>query len=90
LSSSRSKKKDKEKEILEVFKKVKFNIPLIDTIKKISKYVIFLKELCTIKRAYKLKGYEMVSMSEVVYVVVQKNLLLKQKDRCIYYPMCYW
>jgi hypothetical protein len=80
LSSSRSKKKDKEKEILEVFKKVKFNIPFIDTIKKISKYAIFLKELCTTKRAYKLKGYEMVSMSKVVYIVVQKNLLLKQKN----------
>jgi len=35
LSSSRSKKEDKEKEILEVFKKVKLNIPLIDDIKQI-------------------------------------------------------
>jgi hypothetical protein len=60
LSSSRSKKKDKEKEILDVFKKVKFNIPFIHNIKKISKYAIFLKELCTTKRACKLKGYEMV------------------------------
>jgi hypothetical protein len=43
-------------------------------------YVKFLKGLCTTKRAYKLKGYEMVSIGEVVYVVVQKNLPLKQKD----------
>jgi len=33
LSSSRSKKEDKEKEILEVFKKVELNIHLIDVIK---------------------------------------------------------
>jgi hypothetical protein len=91
VSSSRSKKEDKEKEILEVFKKVEFNIPLLDAIKKIPKYAKFLKELCTTKRAFKLKGHEMVSMGEVVSVVVQKNMPLKQKRlRCVYYPMCYW
>jgi hypothetical protein len=80
MSSSRSKKDDKEKEILEVFKKVELNIPLIDAIKQIPKYAKFLKELCTTKRAYKLKGYKVVSMGEVVSAVVQKNLPLKQKD----------
>ena len=80
MSSSRSKKEDKEKEILEVFKKVELNIPFIDAIKQIPKYVKFLKELCTTKRAYKLKGYEMVSMGEVVSVVVKKNMPLNQKD----------
>ena len=77
MSSSRSKKKDKEKEILEVFKKVKLNIPLIDAIKQISKYAKFLKELCTTKRAYKLKSHEIVSMGEVVSDVVQKNRHMK-------------
>jgi len=80
LSSSRSKKKDKEKEILMVFKKVELNIPLIDVIKQIPKYVKFLKELCTTKRAYRLKGYETGSIGEVVFAVVQKNLPLKQKN----------
>jgi len=80
VSSSRSKKEDKEKEILEVFKKVELNIPLLDAIKQISKYAKFLKELCTTKRAFKLKGHEMVSMGEVVSAVVQKNMPLKQKD----------
>jgi len=56
VSSSRSNKEDKEKEILEVFKKVELNIYLIDAIKQISKYAKFLKELCTTKRAYKLKA----------------------------------
>jgi hypothetical protein len=80
LSSSRSKKEDKEKEILEVFKKVELNISLIDAIKQIPKYAKLLKELCPTKRAYKLKGYEMVSTGEVLCIVVQKNLPLKQKD----------
>jgi len=39
-----------------------------------------LKELCTTKRAYKLKGHAMISVGEVVYVVVQKNMPLKQKN----------
>jgi hypothetical protein len=43
VSSSRSKKENKEKEILEVFKKLELNIPLIDVIKQISKYAKFLK-----------------------------------------------
>jgi len=74
VSSSRLKKEDKEKEILEVFKKVELNIPLLDaikqSIKQIPKYAKFLNELCTTKRAFKLKGYEMVSMGEVVSAVV--------------------
>jgi hypothetical protein len=77
VSSSRSKKEDKEKEILEVFKKVELNIPLLDAIKQIPKYTKFLKELCTTKRAFKLKGHEMVSMGEVVSAVAQKNMPLK-------------
>jgi len=77
LSSSRSKKEEKEKEILKVFKKVKLNIPLIYAIKQILKYVKFLKELCTTKNAYKLKGYKTISMGEVVYAIVQKNFPLK-------------
>jgi hypothetical protein len=81
-------KEDKEKEILEVFKIVKLNIPLIDVIKQILKYAKFLKELCTTKRAYKLKGYETVSMGEVIYAVIQKNLPLKQKDSCAFIIPC--
>jgi hypothetical protein len=59
---------------------VELNIPLIDSTKQIPKYAKFLKELCVTKRAYKVKGYETISMGEVVSTVVQKNLPLKQKD----------
>ena len=84
MSSFRSKKEDKEKEILEVFKKVELNIPLLDAIKQIPKYAKFLKELCTTKRAFKLKGHEMVSMGEVVFAIVQKNMPLKQKNLLLF------
>ena len=39
---------DKNLEILEVFKQVKINIPLLDAIKQIPSYAKFLKELCTV------------------------------------------
>ena len=79
-SSAKAKKEEKEKEILELFKKVEINIPLLDAIRQVPKYAKFLKELCTTKRAQKLKGHETVSMGEVVSAVVQKKLPMKQKD----------
>jgi len=81
MNSSRLKKEDKEKEILKVFKKVELNIHLLDAIKQILKYAKFLKALCTTKKAFKLKGHEMISMGEVVSAVVQNNMPLNQKDQ---------
>ena len=37
---------NKKKEILEVFRKVEINIPLLDAIKHVSKYAKFWKDLC--------------------------------------------
>ena len=53
---SNKKMEEAEKEILETFRKVEVNIPLLDAIKQIPRYAKFLKELCTNKR--KLKGSE--------------------------------
>ncbi|KAH1215422.1 hypothetical protein GmHk_13G036572 [Glycine max] len=50
------KMEEAEKEILETFRKVEVNIPLLDAIKQIPRYAKFLKELCTNK--LKLKGSE--------------------------------
>jgi hypothetical protein len=36
-------------DVLEVFKQVKINIPLLDAIKQIPSYAKFLKDLCTVK-----------------------------------------
>ncbi|XP_052479657.1 uncharacterized protein LOC105800937 [Gossypium raimondii] len=46
----KDKKEKEEKEILETFRKVEVNIPLLDAIKQIPRYAKFLKELCTSKR----------------------------------------
>ena len=75
---SKSKKEEEEKEILETFRKVEVNIPLIDAIKQIPRYAKFLKKLSTNKR--KLKGNEFVSMGENVSAVLQKKLPPKCKD----------
>ena len=45
---------EQENEVLETFRKVQVNIPLLDTIKQVPRYAKFLKELCTNK--CKLKG----------------------------------
>ncbi|XP_052177517.1 uncharacterized protein LOC127791575 [Diospyros lotus] len=75
---SKCKKEDQEKDILEIFRKVEVNIPLLDAIKQVPRYAKFLKELCTNKR--KLKGNEKVSMGENVLAVLQKKLPPKCKD----------
>jgi len=41
---------DLDKEILNTFKKVEINIPLLDVVRQIPKYAKFLKELCPHKR----------------------------------------
>ncbi|KAL0286097.1 UNVERIFIED_CONTAM: hypothetical protein Sangu_2748600 [Sesamum angustifolium] len=68
----------KAKEILEIFRKVEVNIPLLDAIKQIPRYARFLKELCTSKG--KLKGNERVSMGENVSAILQRKLPPKCKD----------
>ncbi|KAL5556378.1 hypothetical protein UlMin_038614 [Ulmus minor] len=62
-----TKKEEHEKEILETFRKVQVNIPLLDAIKQVPRYAKFLKELCTNKR--KLKGNEIVNFGENVSAV---------------------
>jgi len=59
-----------EKEILETFRKVEVNIPLLDAIKQIPRYAKFLKELCTHKR--KLKDNERISIGRNVSALIGK------------------
>ncbi|XP_071939365.1 uncharacterized protein [Coffea arabica] len=73
-------KVEKEKELLDVFRKVEINIPLLDAIKQILKYAKFLKDLCTHKR--KLRGDERVEdifelkMDNALAVALVKHLEL--------------
>ncbi|XP_057432076.1 uncharacterized protein LOC130724819 [Lotus japonicus] len=71
LKAMPSKKKEEvDKGILEIFKKVEVNIPLLDALKQIPRYAKFLEELCTQKR--KLKGNERVRMGRNVSTIIGK------------------
>ena len=61
-----------DKEILETFRKVEVNIPLLDAIKQIPRYAKFLKELCMHKR--RLKGNEKISMRRNVSALIGKSV----------------
>jgi len=70
-----------DKEILETFKKVEVNIPLLEAIKQIPRYAKFLKELCTNKK--RLKGNERISIGRNVSALIAKpisHILEKCKD----------
>nr|XP_027101686.1 uncharacterized protein LOC113722608 [Coffea arabica] len=74
----KTKRAEKEKEILDVFRKIQVNIPLLDAIKQVPKYAKFLKDLCVNKR--KLRGDERVMVGENVSAVLQRKLPPKCGD----------
>ncbi|CAN6677801.1 unnamed protein product [Malus baccata var. baccata] len=75
-----TKKEEAKKEILETFRKVQVNIPLLDAIKQVLRYAKFLKELCTTRKR--------ISTKEVVKVGVLKNdgVIIELADRSNAYP----
>ncbi|CAN6552339.1 unnamed protein product [Malus baccata var. baccata] len=73
-----SKKEEAEKDILETFRKVQVNIPLLDAIKQVPRYAKFLKELCTTRR--RISNKEVVQVSENISAVLQRKLPPKCKD----------
>ncbi|KAI5335225.1 hypothetical protein L3X38_025358 [Prunus dulcis] len=73
-----SKKEENEKDILETFRKVQVNIPLLDATKQVPRYAKFLKELCTTRR--RISNKEVVRVSENVFAVLQRKLPPKCKD----------
>lgn len=69
-----------DKEILDVFRKVAVNIPLLDVIKQIPKNAKFLKDLlCTYKR--RLKGNERVNLGRNVSAFIQPMYLPEKSKR---------
>ncbi|XP_016708064.1 uncharacterized protein [Gossypium hirsutum] len=84
LNQHRKGKDDKE--ILETFRNVEINIPLLDAIKPIPRYAKFLNELCTNKE--KLTGNENVSVGENVSAVLQRKMPAKCKDRGMFAIPC--
>lgn len=79
-------KEDEYKEILDTFRKVKINKPLVDAIKQILKYARFLKELCTRKK--RLKEKERAQVSKNVSAILQKNMPEKCEDPCMFSLPC--
>ncbi|KAM2799882.1 hypothetical protein COP2_004944 [Malus domestica] len=73
-----SKKDESDKDILDTFRKVQVNIPLLDAIKQVPKYAKFLKELCTTRK--RASNKEVVMVSENVSAVLQRKLPPKCKD----------
>ncbi|KAG6721654.1 hypothetical protein I3842_03G122900 [Carya illinoinensis] len=65
-------------EILEIFKQVRINIPLLDAIQQIPTYAKFLKDLCTVKR--KLNVQKKAFLTEQVSAIIQTNTPPKYKD----------
>ncbi|XP_070660603.1 uncharacterized protein [Malus domestica] len=75
---AQSKKEESEKDILDTFRKVQVNIPLLDAIKQVPRYAKFLKELCTTRK--RIPNKEVVKVSENVSAVLQRKLPPKCKD----------
>ncbi|CAN6723512.1 unnamed protein product [Malus baccata var. baccata] len=73
-----AKNEEEEKDVLETFRKVHVNIPLLDAIKQIPKYAKFLKKLCTTRKQIREK--EVVHVSENVSALLQRKLPPKCKD----------
>ncbi|CAN6677388.1 unnamed protein product [Malus baccata var. baccata] len=73
-----SKKEENEKDIMETFRKLQVNIPLLDAIKQVPRYAKFLKELCTTRR--RILNKEVVQVRENVSTVLQRKLPPKCKD----------
>ncbi|CAN6576718.1 unnamed protein product [Malus baccata var. baccata] len=73
-----TKKEEAEKDILETFRTVQFNIPLLDAIKQVPRYAKFLKELCTTRKRISTK--EVVKVGENVSAILQRKLPPKCKD----------
>ncbi|CAN6542462.1 unnamed protein product [Malus baccata var. baccata] len=77
-----TKNEEEEKDVLETFRKVHVNIPLLDAIKQIPKYAKFLKKLCTTRK--RIREKEVVHVSENVSASLQRKLPPKCKDPDFY------
>ena len=64
--------------IYEVFKQVRINIPLLDTIKQTPLYAKFLKDLCIVKRKINIHGKTF--LTEQVSSILQFKTPPKYKD----------
>ena len=74
------KKNLKMNEMLELFKQVQINLPLLDAIKQVPAYAKFLKDLCTQKRKSKAHIPKKILLTEQASSVFQQIAPPKLKD----------
>jgi len=89
LKPKTKKMEELDKEILNTFKKVEINIPLLDAVRQIPKYAKFLKELCTHKR--RIMDKEVVNMGRNVSSLIKKpavRMPQKCKDPSMFSVPC--
>ncbi|GAV78414.1 hypothetical protein CFOL_v3_21882 [Cephalotus follicularis] len=67
-------------EMMELFKQVQINLPLLDVIQQVPAYAKFSKDLCTTKRKLKTHIQKMVHLTEQVGAVLSNKLPPKLKD----------
>ncbi|GAV66342.1 hypothetical protein CFOL_v3_09852 [Cephalotus follicularis] len=67
-------------EMMELFKQVQINLPLLDAIRQVPAYAKFLKDLCTTKRKLKTHISKTVHLIEQVSAVLSNKLPPKLKD----------
>ncbi|KAL6218692.1 hypothetical protein ACLB2K_011902 [Fragaria x ananassa] len=75
---AKSKHDEADHAMIELFKKVEVNMPLLECIQQNPKYAKFLKELCTNKRLPREK--DVAVMNETIFAVFQGKLPPKLKD----------
>ncbi|KAI5675536.1 hypothetical protein M9H77_06486 [Catharanthus roseus] len=80
LLLSHLRKDNKMEDILETFKEVKINLPLLDAIKQVPAYAKFLKDICTFKRKTKSNVSKKIFLTEQVSSILQHNTPPKYKD----------
>ncbi|RXI03356.1 hypothetical protein DVH24_004008 [Malus domestica] len=73
-----AKNEEEEKDVLETFRKVHVNIPLLHAIKQIPKYAKFFKKLCTTRK--RIREKEVVHVNENVSAMLQRKLPPKCED----------
>jgi hypothetical protein len=66
--------------MMEVFKQVKINLPLIDANKQVLTYAKFLKDLCTQKRRARANTPKNIFLTEQVSSILQHSLPPNFKD----------
>ncbi|KAM2417369.1 hypothetical protein ACFX1W_024221 [Malus domestica] len=76
-----SKKEEAEKDILKTFRKVQVNIPLLDAIKQVPRYVKFLKELCTTRK--RISSKEVVKVNHLIF---QADFFVLEMDESDHSP----